>query len=70
MDSAQGCELAAYFGDLRQIEKLSEIKPSLPPQHSTLRTDLNKKFVSEKRLPQHEKVPQLGPKPPHTIVIL
>ena len=29
MDSAQGCDLAPIFGDLSQIEKLSEIKPPL-----------------------------------------
>jgi hypothetical protein len=29
VDSAQGCDLVAIFGDLSQSEKLSEINPSL-----------------------------------------
>ena len=29
MDSAQGCNSAAIFGELSQSEKLSEIKPPL-----------------------------------------
>ena len=29
MDSAEGCDLAPFFGDLSQSEKLSDIKPEL-----------------------------------------
>ena len=29
LDSVQGCNLAPFFGDLSQSEKLSEIKPPL-----------------------------------------